>query len=76
MTPADYRAAILAAEARASAGIARDLEGLRGVADSGYAHGWGPTYFIESRWIAWLDAHCQAIEDRYYAELDESEPQP
>jgi hypothetical protein len=59
VTPEEHRAAILEAEAKAAAGIERDLVGLHAV------HG-DVVAFIESRWLRWLDRRVESIERAYY----------
>ncbi len=68
MTAEECAAAILAAEETARLGIERELRDMRGYVCS-YPDA-GPIWFVERRWLAWLDARIAAIEREY----DESNP--
>lgn len=64
MTAEECRTAILEAEATAAEGIARDLNGLRGLHGEVIA-------FIEGRWLRWLDARLERINRTYYSALED-----
>ncbi len=54
-----HRQRLYALEQEAADGIARDLDGLRGVVSS------SPIAFIEGRWLAWLDAAIVRLNEQY-----------